>query len=106
MKRKKIYTFRAIDGEDYVEYYDKKLGDFVIKKKRVTWLGLLEWSHIVFYTGGVIFLLLGLGFPAFKIWGKFFLWCFGVELIGAIGVIAGYWIIKGIKAILIKSKKN
>jgi hypothetical protein len=40
-------TFTAVDGNEYVEYYDKKVEDYVIKRK-IDWVKIFGWSHVFF----------------------------------------------------------
>lgn len=93
MRGVKIRKFTAIDGETYVEYFDKKLGGFVIKRKRVTWLKIFAWSGSFFLFGGSI-----LCFAGFKIFGVILLWCFALQLIGLFVMIGGDWIVRWIRA--------
>jgi len=93
MRRVKIRTFTAIDGETYVEYFDKKLGGFVIKRKRVTWLKIFGWSMGFFLFGGSAFLVAG-----FKTFGVILYWCFVLQLIALFVMIGGDLILKWIKA--------
>ena len=99
--RVKLRKFTAIDGETYVEYFDKKLGRFVLKRKRVTWLKIFAWSHAFFYFGGLILLLAG-----FKILGKILLWCFTFEIIGVLAMCAGYWVLRGLLKLTYNKYQN